>query len=460
MHRVLIADDEEGIRSYLQAVIAGEGHEVRCANDGLEAKKLLDQESFHLLITDMSMPGLDGMAVLRHAREIAPEMEVVVLTAHGTVETAVEAMKLGALDYLTKPLSSPDALRLVVRRALERRRLRDAQQRQQDAQPQQHKMVAVDPKMLAVVEQLDKVAVTNATVLLLGESGTGKEVAAQRIHQHSPRSEGPFVAVNCAAVSPQLIESELFGHEKGAFTGANERRRGRFELADSGTLFLDEVGELPMALQAKLLRVLQERRFERVGGSRSISVDLRIVAATNRNLLDAMQQGRFREDLYHRLAVFPVQLPPLRDRTADIEPLAQTLLKQIAINLGRGPLNLSPEALRDLQHHPWPGNVRELGNVLERATILSDGNTLKPAQLLLLNPGATHSAAIQATTTGAPLTMGADSADAEPIKLKDIEREAIARALKLSDGHRQQAADLLGISVRSLYSKLRDDQLD
>jgi len=294
--RILIADDEEGIRSYLRTVIEQQGHKVQCASDGLQAKKYIDAESFHLLITDLSMPELDGMQVLRHARKVAPEMEVVVLTAHGTVETAVEAMKLGALDYLTKPISSPDALRLIVQRALERRQLRDAQQRNKEQAPRQMTFIAQDPTMLEVVLQIDKVAATRATVLLLGESGSGKEVAARRLHDKSPRAEGPFVAVNCAAVSPQLIESELFGHEKGAFTGANNRRRGRFELADGGTLFLDEIGELPMALQAKLLRILQERSFERVGGSRTISVDLRIVAASNRDLGKAIAKGLFRED--------------------------------------------------------------------------------------------------------------------------------------------------------------------
>lgn len=454
MFRILIADDEEGIRSFLRTVIEQQGHEVRCAEDGLQAKKYIDAENFHLLITDLSMPGLDGMQVLRHSREVAPEMEVVVLTAHGTVETAVAAMKLGALDYLTKPISSPDALRLVVQRALERRQLRDAQQRSDDHGQPGQTLIAKAPKMLAVVQQLDKVAATKATVLLLGESGSGKEVAARRIHHKSPRSSGPFVAVNCAAVSPQLIESELFGHEKGAFTGANNRRRGRFELADGGTLFLDEIGELPMALQAKLLRILQERSFERVGGSRTISVDLRIVAATNRDLAEAIAQGQFREDLYHRLAVFPVQLPPLRDRHEDIAPLSQFLLKNIGRELGKTQLQISDAALQVLREQTWPGNVRELSNVLERAAILCENARIEVAHLLL-HP-----------TTGAMThkILQASQAETSPqnttLKLKDLERNAIIEALDSSAGHRQKAADLLGISVRSLYSKLREYELD
>jgi two-component system response regulator FlrC len=289
MKRVLVVEDEEDVRSFLVEALEGEGLALSSAKDGQEAAELASRESFHIVITDLRMPRLDGMALLRKLRAEAPETLVIVLTAYGAVDTAVEAMKLGAFDYLTKPLSGPDALRIVVRRALETCTLRAESDHRRRAEARLGELVATDPAMQAVIEQLRKVATTDAAVLLLGESGTGKEVAARAVHQGSRRSAGPFVAVNCAALTESLLESEVFGHEKGAFTGATEARRGRFELADGGTLFLDEVAELAPNLQAKLLRVLQERRFERVGGTRTLTVDVRLVAATNREL-DAGQQ--------------------------------------------------------------------------------------------------------------------------------------------------------------------------
>ncbi|MFO8072614.1 MAG: sigma-54 dependent transcriptional regulator [Polyangia bacterium] len=439
--RVLVVDDEEGIRSFLAEVLAGEGHEVAVAADGREALALFGRQSFHLMITDLKMPGMDGMELFRRAAEIAPETEVIVLTAHGTVETAVEAMKLGAADYLTKPLSGPDELRIVSARALERRRMRDERQRI-DAGEQEEDLIASDPVMRGVVEQLEKVAPTTATVLLSGESGTGKEIAARLVHRRSRRADGPFVAVNCAAISEQLVESEMLGHEKGAFTGATEQRRGRFELADGGTLFLDEIAELPAGLQAKLLRVLQERRFERVGGSRTIEVDVRLVAATNRDLEQELRAGRFREDLYHRLAVFPVRIPPLRERPADVEPLARHLLERIARQLGRPGLGLSKGALDKLRGYDWPGNVRELANALERAAILADGGEIG-ADDVVLGPGA--------ASRQEPLPEGAT--------LEDLERVAIERALDAVGGHRKKAAERLGIGLRTLYDKLKEYDL-
>jgi two-component system response regulator AtoC len=316
---ILIADDEEGIREFLSDALEHDGHETVRAPDGLAALDHLHARTFDVLITDLRMPGsLDGIDLLRTAKAEQPELEVVVLTAHGTVETAVEAMKLGAFDYLQKPLSSPAELRLLVGRALEHRRLVSrvaAANRDSDALPP---LTYGDPVMTPVVRAVEKVAPTNATVLLLGESGTGKEVVARTIHQRSARADGPFVAVNCAAISDNLMESEIFGHEKGAFTGATASRRGRLELAEGGTLFLDEIGELKLELQAKLLRVLQERRFERVGGTRTVTADVRWIAATNRDLTASVETGGFREDLYHRLAVFPIRIPPLRGRPTDI----------------------------------------------------------------------------------------------------------------------------------------------
>ncbi|MBN2577311.1 MAG: sigma-54-dependent Fis family transcriptional regulator [Deltaproteobacteria bacterium] len=440
MERVLVVDDEEGIRSFISEVLAGEGLRVSQAADGEAAARLLERESFHLLLTDLKMPRMDGMTLLRKVRAEQPEMEVIVLTAHGSVETAVEAMKLGAFDYLGKPLSGPDELRLLVGRALERRRLREEQQRLAPSRDEAPGLVAQDKAMLAMLAQLKKVAVTDATVLLLGESGTGKEVTAQVVHRESRRSGGPFVAVNCAALSESLLESEMFGHEKGAFTGATAVRRGRFELADGGTLFLDEVAELRPPLQAKLLRVLQEQRFERVGGTRTIEVDVRIIAATNRDLGEEIRAGRFRDDLYHRLAVFPIRLPPLRERLADVVPLAHHLLARVARQLGRPPFQLDDAAQAALVAYAWPGNVRELANVLERAGILADGQTIAK-DLLVLGPPALAAAA-------------AEPASAEGT-LEDLEKQAIRRALAATGGNRKQTAARLGIGLRTLYDKLR-----
>jgi two-component system response regulator FlrC len=438
MAHVLIVDDEPGIRSFLAEVLRGEGHTVTTAADGEEASRLLDQRGFHVVITDLRMPRVDGMTLVRKVRAESPETEVIVLTGNATVATAVEALKLGAFDYLVKPLSGPDELRIVVRRALERKRLTEDRQRSQRAPDPPDEFVAHDPSMLAVVAQVDKVAATDATVLLLGESGTGKELLAQRIHRRSRRSDGPFVAVNCAALSDTLLESEIFGHERGAFTGATATRRGRFELADGGTLFLDEIAELRPGLQAKLLRVLQDYRFERVGGSRTIEVDVRVVAATNRNLEEAQLAGTLRPDLYHRLAVFPIRLPPLRERTDDILPLARHLLRRIGRQLGRRDLALDPAAEQALLAYGWPGNVRELANLLERAAILAEGSTLTLTHLAI--PTAARATAVPATLDGT---------------LEELEREAIRRALAAEGGHRKNAAARLGIGLRTLYEKLR-----
>jgi len=342
MARILVADDEGGIREFVADALELDAHVVVQAPDGRAAAKLLDERGFDVVITDLKMPGLDGMSLLRKVRAEQPEIEVIVMTAHGTVDNAVEAMKLGAFEYLQKPLSGPDELRLLVQRAAEHRGLRD------------HALGATiqkgppltygDPAMKPVILAIDKVAKTSATVLLLGESGTGKEVAARTLHELGSRAGKPFLAINCAALSETLLESELFGHEKGAFTGAVERKRGRLELADGGTFFLDEVGELKAELQAKLLRVLQERRFERVGGSRTLEVDVRWVAATNRDLRAMIDTGAFREDLYHRLAVFPIKLPPLRERKADLIPIARNLLHRVAADLKRPVPTLTPAA--------------------------------------------------------------------------------------------------------------------
>ncbi|MCC6624863.1 MAG: sigma-54-dependent Fis family transcriptional regulator [Deltaproteobacteria bacterium] len=443
MARVLVADDEEGIRSFIAEVLGEEGHEVTLAADGQAALDAAARASFHLVITDLKMPRVDGMTLLARVKAESPETEVIVLTAHATVGGAVEAMKRGAFDYLQKPLGSPAELRLLVQRALERRGLKDLVEHNQDED--EPRLTWGDPIMGPVVQALAKVARTDATVLLTGESGTGKEVAARAIHRMSKRAARPFVAVNCAALSAELLESELFGHDKGAFTGAVQRKRGKLELADGGTFFLDEIGELAPALQAKLLRVLQERTFERVGGTQTMHADVRWIAATNRDLERAIAEGRFREDLYHRVAVFPVRMPPLRERPQDILPLADHLLVRVGRTLGKPGLALAPDARAALVAHRWPGNVRELYNTLERAAILADGTTLTRADLAMpgapASPAATTPSGAQAATAGRTL--------------QDLERQAIMDALAATGGHRKKAAERLGIGERTLYEKIK-----
>jgi two-component system response regulator FlrC len=437
---VLVVDDEESIRAFLTDALAEAGHRVAQAADGEAALALLAASSFDVVLTDLKMPRVDGAALLRQIRQDYPETEVIVLTAHGSIASAVDAMRNGAFDYLQKPVSSPAELRITVGRAVERHRLRAF--REVHAVSGAPPLTYGAPAMATAEKALRKVAATDATVLLLGESGSGKEVAARAVHRWSARASGPFVAVNCAALSPELLESELFGHEKGAFTGAHARQRGRIELATGGTFFLDEIGELAPGLQAKLLRVLQEKRFERVGGHQVVEADVRWVAATNRNLADMMQKGAFREDLYHRLSVFPLRLPSLRERREDIPPLARHLLGRAARDLGKPTLTLSVDAVAVLSAAAWPGNIRELANVLERSAILAERDEISADDLALL-PGGFD-----------------DAAAATPTTVSEVERDAIVRALAATSGNRRLAAARLGIGLRTLYDKLKRYALD
>jgi len=435
MESILIVDDDPGFRSLMETILRGEGYSVEVAGTVAEALSSGSRKGYHLVISDLKLPDGNGIDILRQWKQEMPEVPVIMITAFGTVSSAVEAMKLGAADYLGKPLSSPDELRMVVRKALEQNRTvqeRDLLREQEEARFACGDLIAGDPKMVRVIELAQKVAPTHASVLITGESGTGKEIVARCIHRNSPRSQRVFVAVNCAALSPTLIESELFGHERGAFTGAAGQHAGRFERAHGGTLFLDEIGELDSGLQAKLLRVLQEKTFERVGGTRQITVDVRIIAATNRDLKQQVAEGKFREDLYYRLSAFPIELPPLRDRPSDIRRLARYFLERAARELGKTGLVLSPEAGNILMTYSWPGNVRELENTMQRVAILCDG-LIEPDDLPV-------------TSTG----------PARPVLFKDIERRAIEDALLENQGNRTKTAKQLGISLRTLQYRLKE----
>jgi DNA-binding NtrC family response regulator len=434
---ILIVDDEPAQRQLLMASLRKE-YAVVAAASVAEAVQLLSARSFDLVITDERMPDASGIELIRWTREHVPEMPVIVLTAYGSIPTAVEAMKLGAQEYLTKPLKSPEELRLVVARTLQQRALRDRSlvlQAQTEAQYPPD-IIGESASMKHALNLASQVALQSTTVLLTGESGTGKEVVARFIHRRSPRSEGPFVAVNCAALAENLLESELFGHEKGAFTGALQPRRGRFELAHGGTLFLDEIAETSPNLQAKLLRVLQEQQFERLGGTRTITVDVRVIAATNKDLDRAIREKTFREDLYYRLSVFPIHLAPLRQRREDILPLSEYLTRKIAARMSRRAPVLDAEVRNILYHYDWPGNVRELENALERALIVAKGDTILPQDLLIQ-----------------PATL---PAEARPASLAELERTAVMEALARNHGDRRSTARELGVSLRTLQYRLKD----
>lgn len=454
MKRLLIVEDKESLSLMLKETALAEGFEPEVSANGSDAiRRLAEGRRYFAVLTDLRLPGADGIAVLKQARESDPECPVIVMTAFGTIENAVEAMKLGAHDFIQKPIDV-DYLTLLLRRCLEHRDLRHENLLLRDEFQKRYKLPAIvgdSPGMREVSQAVQRVAVTDSTVLLQGESGTGKELFARAIHQLSQRANRPFVAINCAAIPDTLIENELFGHEKGAFTGATARQLGKFELADTGTIFLDEIGELGHGIQSKLLRVIQERRFERIGGQASIEVDVRIVCATNRNLAEDVKAGRFREDLFFRVNVFPITIPPLRARREDVDALAGHFIQKFAVELNKPKLRIDEEARVILRGYDWPGNIRELENCIERAAILCDRDTITPADLRLSTPSQDLLRDAVDLTGTLP--------DAVERVTRIVERAKIADALARTSS-RSDAADLLGISARTLQAKLKELGLD
>jgi len=440
---LLIADDDPGLRESLERTLTREGYKVVLASDGNAALERLQGGGIDLVLTDLKMPGLTGIEVLRAAKAIAPDVDVILLTAFGTVEEAVKAMKEGAYDFLTKPFQRAQVIKLI-RQALERRDLiqqnRALQQRLDDLL-QQGAVIGSSPAFRRMMTLVEQVADSSATVLIQGESGAGKELVAGAIHQQSARRKGRFVAVNCAALPETLLESELFGYEKGAFTGAAGRKEGRFELADGGTLFLDEVGDLSAVTQPKILRVLQEGEFERVGGTKTIRVDVRIVAATNQDLAQMVKEKRFREDLFYRLNVITVNVPPLRERREDIRVLAQHFLRVYAAKNNRKLEGFTDEAVRRLEAYAWPGNVRELENVIERGVVLARGALMDVSELPEEIAGAT------------PLPEGVLSVRIGT-PLAEVEARLLEETLRVTKGNKTLTAKLLGIDPRTVSRKL------
>ena len=480
--RILVADDELNMRRVLEAILRREGYDVVTAANGLEAVSEMNRD-IQTVITDLKMPGLDGMGLLRKLQQDFPEVPVVMITAHGSVESAVEAVKLGAFDYLEKPFEQ-EQIRQIVAKAMRTRELarRDARMDQQPAQQGRFRLIGNAPAIRQIFSVVEKVADTPSTVLITGESGTGKELIARALHENSSRHLGPFIKINCAAIPETLMESELFGYEKGAFTGAVGAKPGRFELAHGGTLFLDEIGEIPIEMQVKLLRVLQESEFERVGGIKTIKVDVRLVTATNRDLTHEIEKEEFREDLFYRLNVVPIHIPPLRERREDIPLLAEHFITKFNERLKKHITAISSEAITCLTAYNWPGNIRELENMMERTILFCEGPEIHardlPPELAHLGGASpagrstpvtghgTHEAeAASPTSSSGPTTLTSLPAVTAPagslkeavrVETERVERELIIRALEETGGNVTQAARKLKISRKSLQTKMKE----
>jgi len=437
--RILVVDDEEIVRESLSAWLEKDGYTLAASPDGESAIRRVDAERWSILLIDLKMPGIDGLQVLEHVRKVQPDAAAVIMTAYATVDSAVAAMKLGAYDYLVKPFD-PEEMSMMIQKIVTQQALVRENVLLRKVLKREYRfrdLLSKSPVMQRVFDLARTAARSQSTILILGESGTGKELLARAIHLESPRSGGPFVAVSCAALTETLLESELFGHERGAFTGAVTRRKGKFEMAHEGTLFLDEIGDISAKLQLDLLRVLEDRRFSRVGGNEPIAVDVRIIAATNRDLQKAVADQIFREDLYYRLNVIPIQIPPLRERREDIPLLADHLLEQLSAEMHKPVDRISAEAMRLLMAHPWSGNVRELRNVLERAMVVLSGEVIQPGDLGL---------------PSAPSTVPPGDV---MVSLEEVERRHIAAVLQETAGNISQAARVLSIDRATLYSKIR-----
>jgi DNA-binding NtrC family response regulator len=448
--RILLIDDEQPSREALTLLLRGGGHQVAGAATGTEALALFRDERFDIVITDLMLPDMSGIDVLRTIKEETPHTEVILITGHASAETAVSAMKQGAFDYITKPISI-DELKIIIGKALEKNRLvtENVYLRKQLAEKYEFaNIIGNSPAMQQLFGRMRKIIDTDSTVLLMGESGTGKELVAKALHFNGSRKARPFVAVHCGAIPENLLESELFGHVKGAFTGAIRDKVGKFEAADQGTIFLDEIATMPMHLQSKLLRVLQEQEIERVGSTRPVKLDVRVISATNVDLVEEVQKGTFREDLYYRLNVIPLLVPPLRERFQDILPLVRHFLDKYCRAMGRPPMGITREALMALEQYSWPGNVRELENLVERTVALADGDQLTPEDL--------------PADVAAARTMGALSAPSVteegvdlPLVVSSLERQMIQEALALSGGVKSRAAALLNLNRTTLVEKMR-----
>ncbi|MFI5397500.1 MAG: sigma-54-dependent transcriptional regulator [Candidatus Binatia bacterium] len=452
--RVLIVDDEKAMVLALKGLLTKEGYQVETAGRGEEAIDRIEAGNFHVVITDLSMDGVSGMQVLERARSIDPDIAVIMITAYGSEKIAVQAMKLGAVDYLPKPFDN-DELRLVVRRVMETSLLRRDHRRlleQVRGDFAFGQIIGRSPAMRRLFETIDKIADTDVTVLIRGESGTGKELVANALHYRSPRRTKPMIKMNCAALSRELVESELFGHERGAFTGAIARREGKFEAADGGTLLLDEVGDMPLETQAKLLRAIQEKEFERVGGNQAITVDVRLIAATNQNLEAAVHGGRFREDLYYRLRVVELIIPPLHERREDIPLLIDHFLKDAAARFRRDVKPMNADALRACMTHPWKGNVRELRSAVEQALLLASGPEITASDLFAQSGAA-------APTAPAPLPPGTTALSFREAKeqvVEAFERDFLLRALTRHGGNISKAAEEVGMYRQNFQQKMRE----
>jgi DNA-binding NtrC family response regulator len=443
--RILVVDDEEIVRESLAGWLRKDGHVTAMAPDGRAALDALRAERFGVVLLDLKMPGMDGLAVLEAARGLRPDATFVLMTAYATVDTAVAAMKLGAYDYLVKPFDPEELSVLVNRIAAQQALVRENEELKQALKREYgfHDLVSKSPAMQRVFDLARVAARSASTILVLGESGSGKEVLARAIHEESPRATGPFVAISCAALTETLLESELFGHEKGAFTGATARRKGKFEAAQGGTLFLDEVGDVSPKLQLDLLRVLEERKFQRVGGNESLDADVRVVAATNRDLGKAVAGGSFREDLFYRLNVIPITLPPLRERPEDVPLLVARFVERLSAELGRRVEGVTPEAMAALVAHPWPGNVRELRNVLERGAVVTKASLIGVEDLGL------------PASPRAPVAVPHATGPVEPVSLEEVEKRHVAEVLAWAQGNVTQAARTLGIDRMTLYNKMK-----